>query len=213
MLRLGLLLLLCHRAIASPAADTIPQPRTGGNVLGALIFFSYIVAALAFSILIVNDIARGTYGDALRTREGATTKRNDHRPESATIIGTKRNSGGIRKEVRIIYPVLALASFSVLSWNMLNFLIVSYSAWAKTHGVQQTVAVADLAHPHRYFLYIWQWSTESNLFQTFAEDLLASQSTWNHVRIALLYSYLWNLWMSFIGMSPTSLVAGFLSAQ
>jgi len=104
--------------------------------------------------------------------------------------------------LRVLLPALALASFSVTSWNMLNFLIVSYCQWAAAHSVPVAFNVGSLLRTGPKSLHIWQWSTGSNLFEWFAEDLLTDDKTWTYVRLALLYSYVWNVWMSFIGKSP-----------
>lgn len=104
--------------------------------------------------------------------------------------------------LRVLLPALALASFSVLSWNMLNFLIVSYCQWAAAHGFPIAFNAGSVLRTGPKSLHIWQWSTGSNLFESFAEDLLTDDRTWTYVRLALLYSYMWNAWMSFIGKSP-----------
>jgi len=206
MLHVVFLPLFCRRSIASPTTDDPTQPRLGENVPGALIFFSYIAAALVFTGLVVADIARRAKGNWIgnleRTAHSWDTKspasaRKETRRATADVSGRKARQG-----LRVLFPALALASFSVLSWNMLNFLVVSYSEWARAHDVPVTLSAGTFLRVRPQSLHVWQWSTASNLFESFAEDLLKDDKTWTFVRLALLYSYVWNVWMSFIGTSP-----------
>lgn len=206
MLHLVFLPLFCRRSIASPTTDDPTQPRLGENVTGALIFFSYIAAALVFTGVIVADIARRANGNVTGNFERTAHSWDTKSPASArkeTKRATADDSGRrARQGLRVLFPALALASFSILSWNMLDFLIASYSEWAKAHDVPITFNAGSFVRIRLQTLHIWQWSMGSNLFESFAEDLLRDDKTWTYVRLALLYSYVWNVWMSFIGTSP-----------
>lgn len=211
MLHVAILHLFCRRSIASATTDDPTQPQLGENVAGALIFFSYIAAALVFTGLIVADIARRAKGNVIgnfqRTArnwntESAARARKETRRATANDSGRK-----VRQGLRMLFPALALVSFSVLSWNMLSFLIVSYSEWAKAQDVPITLSASTFLRVRSQSLHIWQWSTGSNLFESFAEDLLKDDKTWTYVRLALLYSYVWNVWMSSIGTSSTNCIS------
>lgn len=156
--------LSCHRSVASPTTDA-PQSQVGENVAGALIFFSYIAAALIFIGLIVGAIGRRANENVIRKSEVTAQSCDGRRLGNArqnikhsTTVGRKA-----RADVRIIFPGLALASFSLLSWNMLNFLLTSYLQWTDVHGIPATFDVATLSQIRRHLLYIWQWSTSANL--------------------------------------------------
>jgi len=189
-----------RRSTVSPSTDSPAQLQTGENIVGALIFFSYIGAALIFTGFILNDIVHGANGNRIRESEQQTPNW-DGKSLKNTRKETKRVDLHGRKGGRIIFPALAFISFSALSWNMVNFLVASYSQWAKAYDAPVTFQVAKHAHTRQHCHYIWQWSIQSNLFESFAEDLLRDNETWRYVRLALLYSYVWNVWMSFIGMS------------
>lgn len=199
-----LLSLLCSGSFASPETDVPTQPQLGNNVAGALIFFSYIAAALTFTGFIVGDIVCKTNDGTVDKPNGTTQGSNRRQLSSANKNGRSAttNGGGMLHGLRKLFPALALASFCVLSWNMFNFLIASYAAWTELHDVPIQASVAEI---RPYLLHIWQWSTSSNLFQSFAEDLLKDEGTWVYVRLGLLYSYVWNVWMSFIGMLSVQL--------
>lgn len=83
----------------------------GKNVLGALIFLAYIVAALYFSLRVWTIIWRRH----LSTR------------------ATRSNDRQFRVSVAIF---MTLLSFSMLSYNMLSFLVLSYTDWTRRLGVK-----------------------------------------------------------------------------
>jgi hypothetical protein len=74
------------------------------NTYGALLFLSYIVAALVFSL-------RATLRIYRQSKE-------------------QRSANPSRQR---IFIVLAVLSFSVLSWNMLSFLILSWTDYTSRH--------------------------------------------------------------------------------
>lgn len=92
--------------------------RDDKNVFGALLFLSYIVAALYFS-LCTWRIIRHRY----------------------TFSRAKMSSRTLRKVV--LAAATTLLSFLVLSYNMLSFLILSYNDWAQRFGIHGN----PLLHP------------------------------------------------------------------
>lgn len=83
------------------------------NYLGAATFWLYIVAALAFTGIILKTLY-------------------DTKPE------TKSDSHRYEREV-ILFSSLAAVSFATLSYNMLNVLINSYTLWAR----ERNLSLAD----------------------------------------------------------------------
>lgn len=96
--------------LESPTYAYKSYSQDEGNISGALLFLSYIVAALYFSIRIWSIIW------------------NRYISIRASLSTTER--------LRVFISFgLTLLSFAVLSYNMLMFLIVSYNDWAQRHGV------------------------------------------------------------------------------
>lgn len=174
--------------------------QSGPNVLGALIFFSYIVAALVFTTLIIIDIR------ALSSQDIDLDRRAKSR-SVGVALSTKEKAKSIKVSKQkakrtgwIYFPVAASASFAVLSWNMLMFLVDSYAAWTTERGLPLVYTVRSMSGVSMLLQQIWAWSTHSTLFKTFAEHLLSTPATWQRARLVLLYSYALNMWMSLIGM-------------
>lgn len=196
------------------ADGTTLRPQVGQNTLGAVIFFCYILAALYLTgHLIFNIIRLFSYNNKVSDNAG---KHADNSIESSSKKGAvlkrkQEDRNGERTSRRgwaIWFSGLAMASFAVLSWNMLNFLISSYIEWARRHAVPVSLRLTDVYEIEQFLSSIWSWATDSNLFRTFAEDLLADAQTWKHAQLALLYSYAWNIWMSMLGMSKLITMAG-----
>lgn len=81
------------------------------NVLGALLFLGYIVAALVFSARAWKIIW------------------NRYKSMAASEVEK-------RKSRLQLFLTLALLGFSILSYNMLSFLILSYMDWAQRHNIR-----------------------------------------------------------------------------
>lgn len=119
------------------------------NYLGAAIFWSYILAALAFTSLAIHTI--------LKINPTTTRPRNhdDGNPSARPLR---------------LFTCLATLSFATLSANMLHVLIHSFQQWhvalPSPHPVQPV--------PTTWLSLIWSWSTTSTLFQDFARAILAS---------------------------------------
>ncbi|KAI7534381.1 hypothetical protein KC331_g12597 [Hortaea werneckii] len=120
------------------------------NYLGAALFWSYILAALAFTSLAIHTI--------LNINPPTTWSKNhdDANPSARS---------------RHLFTFLAILSFATLSANMLHVLIHSFQQWHSalsppTHPVQPA--------PAAWLSLIWSWSTTSTLFQDFAHAILAT---------------------------------------
>lgn len=154
--------------------------HAGTNTSGAVIFFAYIIAALTFTFVIVKDIF--ILKSALKGED-------------------RKHGSAARPSTHLVrfYSVAALVSFSVLSWNMLNFLLASYADWAKENHPTISVTSTSLRGLHTQAWYVWVWATSSTLFETFAEDLLRDANTWRWTTLSLLYHYACNIYISTTG--------------
>ncbi|KAI6834874.1 hypothetical protein KC327_g1088 [Hortaea werneckii] len=126
------------------------------NYLGAAIFWSYILAALAFTGIAIHTI--------LKIKPTTTGPRNH---EDAEL-----HARSLR-----LFTLLATLSFTTLSANMLHVLIHSFQHW------HSTLPPPTHPHPHppqhpssptTWLSLIWHWSTTSSLFQDFAHAILAT---------------------------------------
>lgn len=103
------------------------------NYIGTALFISYIVAALLLTGSII-------FRDVLPRWQA---RANESRSRKHLLAG------------------LAMSSFSVLSINMISFLLHSFFGYVEATGSPAT------------FAEIWSWMLNSNLFTTFARSLLA----------------------------------------
>lgn len=87
------------------------------NYVGAIVFWLYILAALAFTSIVLKTLY-------------------DHEPSKAS----GRNDRG--KEI-LLFSILAAISFITLSYNMLNVLVHSYTFWAH----ERNLNLADISLP------------------------------------------------------------------
>jgi hypothetical protein len=137
------------------------------NYLGTTLFLSYILLALYFTF----SISRSLYGQykripALKLAEGVKDARTRH----------------IK-----IYAFLASISFAILSYNMLKFLIQSLTVWARTQNLLgRRLSLLDLRF----------WMLETNLFGTFAAELVSKRPSAFWTQAALLGTWFWNVWMA-----------------
>lgn len=195
-------------SVGAAAEDSPTKTVAGQNVFGAVLFFSYIVAALVISNLIVADICTVS---SSRYRASGLWPEEVPALNEVSLAGQKdeqvyQRAIGNQIKSRILFPVAASISFTVLSWNMLHFLVVCYQAWTTGHGIPLFYRLRTVADLYYQSKQVWAWATDSTLFQTFAEDLLSSPGTWKRVRLSLLYSYGCNLWMSMLGEQLNSLL-------
>ncbi len=138
--------------------------------MGAVIFFGYIVAALAVTLLILND---------LRAYH-ATRQRRINKDDGSS----KKPSWQLRINI-----FMALISFTSLSFHMFAFLLTSYSSWSRQHAIPGQ-------DQQRSQLRLWHWASTSSLFEDFARGLCVTPSAYFWTQKALLYSFLWNCHMA-----------------
>ncbi|KAI6833063.1 hypothetical protein KC340_g6684 [Hortaea werneckii] len=119
------------------------------NYLGAAIFWSYILAALAFTGLAIHTIL----------------KINPPIPRPKTHDDANLSARPFR-----LFAFLASLSFATLSANMLHVLIHSFQHWHST--LPPTYPASS--EPTPWLSLIWHWSTTSTLFQDFARAILAT---------------------------------------
>ncbi|KAL5404169.1 hypothetical protein PMIN06_003283 [Paraphaeosphaeria minitans] len=138
------------------------------NYLGTTLFVSYILLALYYSLSISSSLyAQYKRLPSLRLAEDVKNARSRH---------------------IMIYAFLASVSFAILSYNMLNFLIQSLTAWARTQNILgRRVSLLGL----RY------WMLETSLFGTFAQELVGNRPSAFWTQAALLQTWFWNLWMAY----------------
>jgi len=157
------------------------------NVFGAIIFFSYIVAALLLTGILCNDVQK-----AFSNRQ---------KKKQRTLQDQKAQIS--------LSAALATLSFAVLSYHMLNFLIQSYQAWSTGSIPSSTSPVTFHAFRHavRNLLPsdIWAWAVNSTLFRDFAEVICNDTHHFWWTQAALIYSYAWNVYMSVEGTFSGSL--------
>ena len=169
------------------------------NFLGALIFFSYLVAALSLTSLITYDLF-----NLYNARKDAARQQHDHKSTTST---TKSGNGSATvSPLRLGLSVLfAILSFAVLSYHMLFFLIDSYTNYCRAHSLLYPVtpveAVGSILSPTSASspLYIWTWATHSTLFEDFAHSIVSQPACWWWTEKALLFSFAWNCFMAIEG--------------
>ncbi|KAI7552840.1 hypothetical protein KC331_g1615 [Hortaea werneckii] len=121
------------------------------NYLGAAIFWSYILAALAFTGLAIHTILK---------INPTTTRPKTHDDANLSARSFR------------LFTFLATLSFATLSANMLHVLIHSFQQWHST--LPPTYLASSETAPMTWLSLIWSWSTTSTLFQDFANAILAS---------------------------------------
>lgn len=173
-----------HDGAPADGPEYYVQPED--NLIGAIIFFAYIAAALILTCIIAFDL-RGL------SRIAASARRANAKTSRSTY-----------SSIKIALLVLsATISFASLSFHMLNVLIQSYLSWTITHGaVDSSILYAGL-FPFNLIDYldalarsIWHWSTTSTLFADFASAIISSPARRIWTRLVLSYSLTWSFWMS-----------------
>ncbi|KAL9600135.1 MAG: hypothetical protein Q9219_003391 [cf. Caloplaca sp. 3 TL-2023] len=160
------------------------------NVTGAVIFIAYVLAALFLTSWIVLDLYR-----AFRSRPQLFSN------------GSRR----VSKQLQVVVA-LAVLSFSILSYHMLNYLIHSHRNWAesKAHATQPRLRPSD----HRFDMSnlgsvpsLWQWLTESTLFHDFARTICQNSANFWWTLQALIVSMASALFISIEGEESESMIA------
>ena len=109
----------------------------------------------------------------------------------------------IDKKLRFM-AILSCISFSVLSFNMLNYLIVSYAAWAHSRTISLPAGWYELLESIFYpdrppRLHIWQWLKTSTLFRHFAQTICMPNGAFWWTGQALVTTMAWSIYMSVEG--------------
>ena len=154
------------------------------NPLGAIIFFSYIVAALGLISLISYDLCKAY-------------KIYPHPSVQAEAL--------INTNLILTFASLAAISFSVLSYHMLNVLIYSYLAWADSANtllLQPSSSYGNMLN-NISNLHIWTWAKSSTLFKDFAENICNDPVRFWWTQQALSLSIGWNTFMAIEGKHVT----------
>ncbi|KAI6869093.1 hypothetical protein KC323_g2833 [Hortaea werneckii] len=124
------------------------------NYLGAAIFWSYILAALAFTGIAIHTILE------IKPLPPTRPRNNDD---------AKLHARSLR-----LFTLLATLSFTLLSANMLHVLIHSFQHWHSTLPLPHTHHETQQSALTVWLSLIWHWSTTSSLFQDFAHAILAT---------------------------------------
>ena len=157
---------------------TIPPPT---NSTGALLFYTYILLALALTSLILRSLCKSY-----------NSLPSSSRPSSLHLY---------------TLIVFSLFSFATLSWHMSAFLVKSYISWCRKHGILvPTISTlrfglsstdgAKIVWREAKGLYLWRWAASSTLFEDFAREILetTSRRTWTFG--ALSWSMGVGVWMA-----------------
>ena len=143
------------------------------NVTGAIVFVVYIITALLLTSLIIYDL-NVAYASLF-----APNRKNKSRP----------NPVGIG-----LLTALSTISFSVLSYHMLNVLILSYQTWADVHSLPLPTSIFSASVSSE--LHLWHWAKTSTLFRDFTSDITGSAARFWWTQAALSSSMAWSMWMA-----------------
>ena len=146
------------------------------NVIGACIFIAYVLTALFLTVFLIHDLFTKYHSIPLPHKKSLSAK-----------VQT--------------CAALSSISFSILSYNMLNFLILSYRDWALSHSLPFPTASSRIAFWSH--LHIWSWLRTSTLFRDFAQTIVASKERFWGTGQGLLWTMGWSAFMSVEGECPT----------
>lgn len=140
------------------------------NYLGTTLFLSYIALAIFFTSSTLISLYRQY-----------------KRIPSAKVPQDIKDAR--RRHIKI-YAFVASVSFAMLSYSMLNFLIQSLTKWARAKNLLGTrVGLFDLD----------DWMLQTNLFESFAQELVGRRPSAVWTQVALLGTWFWNVWMAYKG--------------
>jgi hypothetical protein len=149
------------------------------NVLGAIVFFSYIVTAVGLTWVILSDLSKA-YGTFSRSKANTIHRSN----------------------LILIFASFAAISFSSLAYHILNVLIYSYAKWAADINValpRTFIAAMKGLTDGSFYSNIWTWAKSTTFFQDFAEVLCNDPIRFWWTQQALLLSIGWNTFMAIEG--------------
>ncbi|KAL8929791.1 MAG: hypothetical protein Q9208_000935 [Pyrenodesmia sp. 3 TL-2023] len=152
------------------------------NVVGAIIFIAYVLAALFLTSLILFSLY-----NAYQAQSSLSSKE------------ARRTSQQLQ-----VFVALAVLSFSTLSYHMLSYLIFSYRSWSMSknlkplQGLQSSMAFSGITILE-FTARIWQWLTQSTLFQDFAKTICTGSANFWWTQQALLATIVAALFISIEG--------------
>jgi hypothetical protein len=163
------------------------------NYIGSTFFLSYIVAAL----YLTSTIAYSLYSQYVAFfNTHATSSPKDFKLKASDGKVETRNARA--RHVKI-YSVLALVSFTSISYHMLGFLITSFLDWNNSSTRNVFAVLGSNA-----FDKLKRWMLETSLFNDFAVQLVGDGESAVWTQLAILATWGWNLWM---GSKGTSILA------
>lgn len=136
------------------------------DYFAAGIFWLYILAALFFSAVAIYTIATSSVKSL---------------PNDAT-----------RYQQTWILSMAAVVSFTILSINMLNILIQSFTAW-------NMEGLVEWSHPRRWLPGIWAWSLETKPFVKFVDDISADPLASRWSLTALVATFVMHVYIGLQG--------------
>lgn len=132
------------------------------NIAGAVLFWSYILAALLFTSLALASLYRSF-------------------PRQP-----KDSAWHFKYSVFILSATL---SFSILSYHMLNVLVLSHRQWAEQQSILVPTQLLGIFGSGSDALHLWQWSTQSTLFKDFGDALIATEARWAWSNASLAFTF------------------------
>lgn len=161
--------------------DSIPLEDNTRNVSGALIFLSYMLAALLLTAFICRDLIN----------------------QYLSLSKSLWNKSDLHTRLRT-FASLTFLSFTVLSYHMIDFLLESYQQWAIDRDIELPLRVYGRSglfgsSHHRTPLYLWSWMKSSTLFQDFARSICEPQEHFWWSGQALLFTLAWSAFLSLEG--------------
>jgi hypothetical protein len=174
----------------------IAYSTSPNNYIGSTLFLSYIVAAL----YLTSTIAYSLYSQYVAVFHINPTSS----PKDFKLAPSKSRSGTVEtRNARArhikIYTVLALVSFSSISYHMLGFLITSFLDWDNS-STRNVFAVLG----NNAFNKLERWMLETSLFNDFAVQLVGDGESAVWTQLAILATWGWNLWIGAKGTSQPS---------
>ena len=151
------------------------------NVTGAIIFLSYILAALLLTAFICRDLIS----------------------QYLSLPKSLWNKNDLHTQLQT-FASLTLLSFTVLSYHMIDFLLESYQQWAIDRDIELPLRIYGKSglfgsSLHRTPIYPWSWMKSSTLFQDFAQSICEPQEHFWWTSQALLFTLAWSAFLSLEG--------------
>ncbi|KAJ8108797.1 hypothetical protein OPT61_g7917 [Boeremia exigua] len=160
-----------------------PYSTPPQNYVGSTFFLTYIVVALYLTTVLTYSLYK-QYTSVIYAH-----------PSSPPSKFRQNGDGKVEtRNARVrhikIYTVLALISFTSISWHMLGFLITSFLDWngSSTRNILAALSSDVLDKLKR-------WMMETTLFNDFAIQLVADGESAVWTQLSILATWGWNLWL------------------